>query len=397
MAAPLLSACGAIPQASWSSFAAPAPSLSASAATEVTRAVRAAVAARGRAIGTDDAAAFGATVGATSSPASRRQFDVLTQLPVSHYSLRVVGPVHANSAGPTARRAQAEVVEHYQLPGDRGDVVRRGAAAFTRVGQSWRLQSWRPVRPDLWDLEPAQVAISGRVVAICGTDALPAPALAALAQEAADRVDQVWQPTWNERVVVELPNSQADFARIGAIRSGAPNIAGLTTTLRGAGGQAMAVRVYLNPATFFGDTLGENIVLTHEITHVAQAALPAGVPLWLVEGSADYVAYSGSGLPATTIAQDIRDDPAPSTPPSDHAFTFDSSPGQLAGAYEQAWSLLQSVADRHGTGSVSQLYAAVARAPGTEVDRETAAMRTVLGESRDTVLADWRAWLADRL
>jgi hypothetical protein len=102
-------------------------------------------------------------------------------------------------------------------------------------------------------------------------------------------------------------------------------------------------------------------------------------------------------LPATVIAQDLIGASPPLSPPIDSAFRFTTSSAGLARAYEQSWALLQSVADRYGDTSVSRLYAAVVRANGTELDRESTATRQVLGETRNAMLANWRVWLAAHL
>jgi hypothetical protein len=393
LATAALTACGVSPQHAWTSFAAPA--LASVASNDVSHAVRSVVALRAAAIRHHDATAFGSTVAPSAKTVSRSQYAVLTNLPLRRFSLRVAGPVRAGHDG----RTVATVVEHYRLVGDDADVVRRGPATFVHWRGRWTWESWRPARPDLWDIETVQTAVVGRVVAIASTQEMPATQLATMARTAASQVSAIWVPRWDRRVVVALPATQADFATVGAVHGGAGNIGGLTTTMRGASGQpADVVRVYLNPAAYSAASpLTQRVILTHEVTHVAQAALPDGAPLWLVEGSADFVGYSVTTVPDTVIAQDLIGSDPPLSPPVDTAFRFTTSSASLARAYEQSWSLLQSVADRYGDASVSRLYAAVVRDGGTELDRESAATRQVLGESRNAMLANWRIWLAAHL
>jgi hypothetical protein len=389
----LLSGCAAVGQRTWTSFAAPIPVGVAS--PGISQAVRDLVAHRAEAIRSHDQAAFDATLAPTANAPARNQFDVLSSLPLRGYSLTVTGLVHADTDG----RALATVTERYRLPGDGADAVRHGPAQFVRWRGGWAWLSWHPTRPDLWDLEPVRTATAGSVVAIASTHEMSATDLAQLTLQAATDVDNVWLPPWSGRVVVSLPATQRDFAKVCGVHSGAGNIGGLTTTLRSrAGAAADVVRVYLNPAAFSaGGSVTDRIILTHEVTHVAQSALPDGAPLWLVEGSADFVGYSVTDLSPSVVAQDLIGTSTPSAPPDDAAFRFDSSSTDLARAYEQSWSLLRSVADRDGTGAVSRLYAAVVRAHGTELQRESRAMRRVLGEPRGTVLAQWQTWLADHL
>ncbi len=389
----VLSGCAAMGQHTWTGFAAPAPASVAS--TGISQAVRDLVTHRAEAIRRHDRSAFDATLAPTATAPARSQFDVLTSLPLRGYALSVTGLVHAGIDG----RAQATVTERYRLPGDDADVVRHGPAQFVRWRGAWTWVAWRPTRPDLWDIESVRIATDGSVIAIDSTRGMTATDLAQITQQAATDVDNIWVPPWDDRVVVSLPATQRDFARIGGVHSGAGNIGGLTTTLRThAGAPADVVRVYLNPAAFSASgPVTDQIIITHEVTHVAQAALPDGAPLWLVEGSADFVGYSVTDLSPAVVAQDLIGTSSPSGPPVDAAFRFDSSSADLAKAYEQSWSLLRSIADRAGNGAVSRLYAAVVRGHGTELQRESRAMRRVLGEPRGTVLAQWQTWLADHL
>ena len=53
--------------------------------------------------------------------------------------------------------------------------------------------------------------------------------------------------------------------------------------------------------------VGRRIVLTHEITHLATAAVTADItPRWLVEGFAEYVANLGTGQSVRVAAAELR-------------------------------------------------------------------------------------------
>ena len=78
------------------------------------------------------------------------------------------------------------------------------------------------------------------------------------------------------------------------------------------------VHVFVNPDVYDDlEPVGGQVVISHEATHVATGApLTTGVPLWLLEGFADYVALRDVDLPITTTAgQIIAAGPRATAPP----------------------------------------------------------------------------------
>ncbi|MFC7643582.1 hypothetical protein ACFQX6_24425 [Streptosporangium lutulentum] len=52
--------------------------------------------------------------------------------------------------------------------------------------------------------------------------------------------------------------------------------------------------------------VGRDVVITHELTHVATGATRGGrVPMWLSEGFADYVGYRDAGIAVRTVAAEL--------------------------------------------------------------------------------------------
>ena len=80
------------------------------------------------------------------------------------------------------------------------------------------------------------------------------------------------------------------------------------------------VHVFVNPDVYDDlEPVGGQVVISHEATHLATGApLTSGVPLWLLEGFADYVALHDVDLPITTTAgqiiQQVRADGRPGPP-----------------------------------------------------------------------------------
>ena len=90
------------------------------------------------------------------------------------------------------------------------------------------------------------------------------------------------------------------------------------------------------PAWLALPATGRQVLLTHEITHLATgSAGDANVPLWLVEGFADYVGLLRSGLRVDSVAAAVLDpvrsgQPAPAALPADRAFDAGSAEEMIA-------------------------------------------------------------------
>ena len=72
----------------------------------------------------------------------------------------------------------------------------------------------------------------------------------------------------------------------------------MTTTADGSGSEDAPVHVFVNPDVTRGlKGAGAQVVMSHEITHVATDAATSPVDPWLLEGFADYVALRDVPLP----------------------------------------------------------------------------------------------------
>jgi hypothetical protein len=136
------------------------------------------------------------------------------------------------------------------------------------------------------------------------------------------------------------------------------------------------------------------VVLTHEITHVAtRAATSATTPMWLSEGFADWVGYSGTDRTTRQTAPELAADVAagriPAHLPSDADFA--TTAPHLAQSYEAGWLACRMVAERWGSGRLTALYQAAGRMP------TDAALRHTLGVDLRAFEARWRAYAAEEL
>lgn len=173
------------------------------------------------------------------------------------------------------------------------------------------------------------------------------------------------------------------------------------TTTRGGEAGPMAAdrpaasRMAVTPFLLSRTDARARAVLRHEVTHVALTLDGEGqVPAWLVEGTAEYVAYrsvenghvSGlgaldrRGLPTATWTQ-LRKRVWKPQLVADSAAFYTGTNAQVARHYTDAWLTCLYIAARHGENTLFQLYRAAASAPAgaSSATTEADALRAVLG------------------
>ena len=103
------------------------------------------------------------------------------------------------------------------------------------------------------------------------------------------------------------------------------------------------------------------MVMSHEATHVATDAATTSMPLWLVEGFADYVALRDVDLPlsvsAAQVAAQVRLHGAPAELPADAE--FDTGGTHLGASYEAAWLACRTLAELGSEDELVAFYDAV--------------------------------------
>ena len=283
---------------------------------------------------------------------------------------------------------------------------------FVHRASGWYLTSFTDYRSrgnrsstDLWDYGPVIAVRTARVL-VLGHAGARALMESIASQVAGDipRVSAVWGHGWPERAVVLVPSTQRELGRVVDDYGDLDNIAAVATAEVQIGSgrpDPVGNRIGINPANWPKlSALGQRIVLTHELTHVAtRAVTSAATPTWLAEGFADYVGYLGSGVPVAFVAQDlgsaIRAGRTPRHLPAPSAFNGGSA--RLSVAYESAWMACRLIADRWGQSALVRFYAAVARSrldPATAVDLT---MHRLLHVSAAAFTARWRGYLTREL
>lgn len=248
-------------------------------------------------------------------------------------------------------------------------------------------------RAPLWLSAPVRVLRTPDTLVLAAATSARVDGYARRAAAAVPVVRRVL-PGWRPRLVVEVPASAAALDRTLAADPGRyANIAAVTTTVDGSVDPRAPVHVFVNPDVF--DRLepqGAQVVMSHEAVHVATHAATSGLPLWLLEGFADYVALRDVDLPLSTTAGQVIRQVRRNGPP-DHLpgrAEFDTSATALGAAYESAWLACRLLARDGGERALVRFYRLV------DGGRELAsALRDTFGLTPAGLTRAWRRSLTD--
>ncbi|MEU8348530.1 MULTISPECIES: hypothetical protein [unclassified Streptomyces] len=369
----------------------------------------------------------------------RRLLRNLAEVPLSSWRYRLTGtggfdPAPAagrEPSGGSARRVAAEVRLSYRLDGHdprpvteerRLTVVERDGRWYVSAEQDPAAGETRddsagggePPEP-LWEQGEVEAVRGSRSLVLgVGHDPGRLRDIAETTDRAVPAVDAAWQRgEWARRVVVLVPRSLADMARLlGEPAANYRGIAAVTTgfTPRKTGrpGDAPADRVIVNPEAYaaLGES-GQRFVLTHETAHVAtRAHTSRATPLWLSEGFADWAGYRDSGgepaAAAPVLRRQVAAGRSPGGLPADEDFGFTGDSDRLAMAYERGWLACRMIADEWGERKLVDFYRAVGSpAAAGEPDRRRSldrALREVLDVDGTAALTErWRFYVTAQL
>lgn len=359
---------------------------------------------RAEAIVGGDEAGFAATVAEPDSSLGRRQL-------AGYQAARALEVSRLEVAQPEVRPDGAQVEVRYRLDGlDDGDRVARLDYTLMQTGAGWAVVSEQPTGGGAtapWVAMPELRVHRGEHSVVAGT--VPA---ADLAEHAAvvDRAVPELRPHWSGTpgtvlVLAPATTDEAD-ALLGRSVSpgsaaGSAEVAATTEGPTGPDGRATGDRIVLDPAAYARLTaVGRDVVLTHELTHVAVRATVPGAPAtWLAEGYADHVGYTRAGLPdhqlLVPLIAEVRAGRGPVELPSNA--DLQPTSGELEVPYLAAWQAVELIAEQHGEEALRRLVTTGA-STGTAADAEAAtdaALVAVTGTTRRELTAAWRQRLAD--
>ncbi len=267
-----------------------------------------------------------------------------------------------------------------------------------------------PVRPaEVPSNTLATASLAGaEVVAASGTT-VPADLLAEVARTA-DRgrrsVDAVWGSNWARSVTVVV-GTREDVEEVLGPTTGLPAAA---VTWRPAGSApSAAAQVLIDEAVWRSlPASAQQVVLTHELVHVATGSVESQAPRWLEEGLADYIAWTGTTVPVQTAAREALEAIARTGPPQALPADSDFELGGLSAgaAYGEAYVAARLIAQTYGVDALLEIYrgssADLARPPEsagspTAIEVEAAlekAVRVATGAGLDDLVRAWQAELA---
>ncbi|MFF8876349.1 hypothetical protein [Streptomyces flaveolus] len=330
-------------------------------------------------------------------------FGNLSAVPLAAWSYRVTG-LHR-----TGDTATADVDLSYRVEGyDRGALTTARTVRLSREEDGrWSVDSDRPAKQSgqqPWDQGPVRVVRGEHSLVLgVGQSTGSLRGYAELADRAVPAVSDAWDGAWARRIVVVVPESLEGMAGLlGSPASSYRGIAAVTTGETGGRERAPADRIIVNPDAYgLLGSLGKQVVLTHETTHVAtRVHTTAATPLWLSEGYADWVGYRADGREpsqaAAELTRAVSEGRVPGGLPTDEDFGFTGEADELARAYEGGWLACRMIADQWGEDRLDAFYRAVGAHDGRAGAVEDA-LRDVLGTTQDAFTARWREYLREQL
>jgi hypothetical protein len=368
---------------------------------------------RARAVLDKDRADFLATVDRRQKTFYRQQaklFASLRTVPFSNLaykisdersSIRLRRRYHADQV------IQAQVQARYRFKGqDASPVLARDSFTFVLTRSTWRIagpgDAGQQRRDDveIWEGGPVRTAGSSRTLIVHhpGDEAL-ARRLLRVADRAYAQVEAAWTGRWERKAVILVPKDQheaeelvgaRDLSRVAAVAS--------SSVESGATERVLGNRIVVNTENVarYND-LNLQVLITHEMTHVATRTLGDGVPLLLVEGFADWAALRPLGYPLAVtrpnLARRVRGGGFDGRLPDDGEFRG----GDGAVAYDEGSAFCLWVADTYGTARLRALYRQFKGSDPPSPAEFDRGLRRVLHLARGQTERRWAAWVRSQL
>jgi hypothetical protein len=372
--------------------------------------LRALLAKRAKAVLGGDRAAFLATVEKRQKTFYQRQgtlFAAMRTVPFSafDYEIETLEVPRIPPLGFRNNEAyQAQVETRYRFEGqDDSPVLARDSFTFAKTRSGWRIAGpgdagmRRRDDVEIWHGGPVKTVRSARTLIVFhkGQGDLAGRLLQA-ADRAYAQVGAAWTGPWERKAVILVPRDQNEAERLVGARDLSQVAAVAHSSVEsGQVGRVLGNRIVINTTNMArSNLLGIQVVITHEMTHVATRTLGNGVPLLLVEGFADYAALkplSAFQRLATRQALDARVDSGRFDGRLPIGRAFRGSNASVA--YDEGSTFCQWVAETHGSRKLQALYREFRGSDSpspAELDR---GFRRVLGISYRTAERRWAAWV----
>jgi hypothetical protein len=293
--------------------------------------------------------------------------------------------------------AQRAVVS-WRLAGENADVEHQIWLTFLSDGGQVRLAGTVDEPPSRiaeqkpsWSLGPLTASEREGVTVIAGSGQ-PLERWANLAAAALDNVrDNLpdgLRLSWSGHIVMEVPATPRDFESV--LGEPAGSYGSIAAVTHRAGTADGATRIVVNPKAAQLSSSALQVVLEHEMVHVATSSPDSPAPVWAEEGLAEWVstrAHTGQPSEATDdVLTRVRAQGAPRSFPSDQEFQIGER--DLRMAYAEAWLVCRYIADRYSEIQLGRFYAELD--DGHSLDE---ASQSALNISEAELIIRWRAYL----
>jgi hypothetical protein len=365
--------------------------------------------ARAKALLRHDKAGFLATVDRKRPSFYRAQaalFDRMATVPFTAFRYTVPDPLQDVGSDRARRRYSPTVVSMFPVEAsfgfrgqDSSPFLARYYYTFAITDAGWRIAGQddvpSPLRSDveIWDGGGVQTVSTPRTLVVFHPgDADLARRLLAVAERGYAQVAASWSQSWDHKVVILVPRDQREAQRLVSSRD-LTDVAAVTSSAVEAGPlhRVLGNRIIVNTSLIKDyRTLDLQVVLTHEMTHVATRGVGVGVPLYLVEGFADYTALRPLDAPVRltrqSLALAVRAHRFSGRLPTRAQLTG----GDAALAYDESSTFCLWVESTFGERKLQALYRSFGDL-GSEADRqeEDVRFRSVLGLSRAVAERRW--------
>jgi len=337
-------------------------------------------------------------------------FDRMATVPFASFSYSVPDPLEDLGSARARQRYAPTAVSMFPVEAsfgfrgqDKSPFLARFYYTFAVTRSGWRIEGQDdlppPLRSDveIWDAGPVRTVSTSRTLVVFHPgDATLAGRLLTVAERGYAQVAASWSGSWDKRVVILVPRDQLEAQRLVRSRS-LSEVAAVTSSAIEAGPlhRLLGNRIIVNTSLVKSyQALDLQVVLTHEMTHAATRGIGVGVPLYLVEGFADYTALRPLNAPLRvtrpSLALAVRTGRFTGKLPTR---------SQLVGrdaalAYDEGSTFCLWVASTYGERKLQVLYSSFGDLP-TDATRqdEDRRFRRVLGISRATAETRWAAFV----
>jgi hypothetical protein len=366
---------------------------------------------RAKALLAGDRAAFLATVDRRQRSWYRKQatlFERMRTAPFSAFAYRVLDQRADTRLRRRYRAEQVEVARvqaRYRFRGqDASPVLARYSYTFALTRSGWRIAGDGDDRfrgrddVEIWDSGPVRTVRSARTLIVHhpGQEVL-ARRLLRVADKGYGQVGAAWTGRWERKAVILVPRDKREAERLVGARDLSRVAAVASSSVEsGAAERVLGNRIVVNTANVSGyNELNLQILITHEMTHVATRTLGDGVPLLLVEGFADWAALKPLGYPfrVTRPALARLGSRFDGALPRDAEFRGP----QAAVAYDEGSAFCLWVAETAGPAKLQALYRQFAGSDPPTSAQLDRGFRRALGISRRTAEGRWAAWVRAQL